>query len=454
MKKENMLLVLLVFLFFLGTSLLLIPKANAIPAFARQTGQACFVCHFQHFPELNAYGRAFKAGGYTQIGGESLIEGEILSLPSTLNASLVTKVRYQKTNGKDNDGATGPTNGSKGTNKGELQFPDEAALLIGGRAGEHVGFLLEAGLTPGETVVTDSAGDTVTVTETNLFTSFKMPIVYGVGPVKLSVIPFTTDALGASYGFELLNTGAIAMQRVLEHAKWTTAQRYIGTTDADTAKAEGLAFVVSHQMFFVNYSLWGPAHGTTDFGPYMSYARVAATPQFMGWDFGAGAQYWRGTGKSGGNTYTHADAWAIDAQVQGYVGLPFGIYKDTGLPVGVYLTLGDAKKSNAGGTANLFNSSTDKDKMAWSVLAELGVIPRKASVSVGYLAGQDRSDTKATADNYKQNAITFGATYHLAQNVRLELDHSILGGNYYKIPENNREADGKQLTTLMLFAAF
>ncbi|MBI3353301.1 MAG: hypothetical protein HY034_00180 [Nitrospirae bacterium] len=437
MKKKSMLFVLAVFLFFLITSLLLIPKANAIPAFARQTGQACAICHFQHFPELNAYGRAFKAGGYTQIGGQSLIEGEILSLPSTLNASLVAKVRYQKTNGKDNDGATGPTNGSKGTNKGELQFPDEAALLIGGRAGEHIGFLLEAGLTPGETKVTDSAGDTVTVTETNLFTSFKMPIVYGVGPVNLSVIPFTTDALGASYGFELLNTGAIAMQRVLEHAKWTTAQRYIGTTDADTAKAEGLAF-----------------HGATDFGPYMSYVRVAATPQFMGWDFGAGAQYWRGTGKSGGDTYTHADAWAIDAQAQGYVGLPFGIYKNTGLPVGVYLTLGDAKKSNAGGTANLFNSSTNKDKMAWSVLAELGVIPRKASVSVGYLAGQDRSASGATANNYKQNAITFGATYHLAQNVRLELDHSILGGNYYKLPANNREADGKQLTTLMLFAAF
>lgn len=443
MKKENMLLVLLVFLFFLGISLLLIPKANAIPAFARQTGQACFVCHFQHFPELNAYGRAFKAGGYTQIGGESLIEGEILSLPSTLNAALVAKVRYQKTNGKDNDGSTGQTNGSKGTNKGELQFPDEAALYVGGRAGEHIGFLLEASLN-------ESADNTVTE-----FSNFKMPIVYDiVSGIKAGVIPFTTSKGGASYGFELLNTGAIAMQRVLEHAKWTSAQRYIGVTDADTAKAEGFAFVASHQMFFVDYSLWAPAHGASDFGPYMSYARVAATPQFMGWDFGAGAQYWRGTGKSGGNTYTHADAWAIDAQAQGYVGLPFGIYKDTGLPVGVYLTLGDAKKSNAGGTANLFNSSTDKDKMAWSVLAELGVIPRKASVSVGYLAGQDRSATGATANNYKQNAITFGATYHLAQNVRLELDHSILGGNYYKLPANNREADGKQLTTLMLFAAF
>ncbi|MBI5182714.1 MAG: hypothetical protein HZA06_07405, partial [Nitrospirae bacterium] len=95
-----------------------------------------------------------------------------------------------------------------------------------------------------------------------------------------------------------------------------------------------------------------------------------------------------------------------------------------------------------------------KDKMAWSVLAEFGVIPGKASVAVGYLAGQDRSASGATANNYKQNAITLGATYLLTQNVRLELDHSILGGNYYKLPENNREANGNRLTTLMLFAAF
>ena len=123
-------------------------EAFAVPAFARQTGMACAMCHFQHYPALNPFGMAFKMNGYTLIGAQGKVEGEGLSIPDTLNASLVTKIRYQKTNGVD-DPAT-PENEKKiGTNKGELQFPDEGALLIGGRAGEHVGFLLEAQLPEG-----------------------------------------------------------------------------------------------------------------------------------------------------------------------------------------------------------------------------------------------------------------------------------------------------------------
>src|SRR3990170_3633852 len=81
---------------------LVVNDAGAVPAFARQTGMACNSCHFQHFPLLNEFGREFKSGGYTTIGGQSLIEGDFLSMPSVLNASLVTKLRYQKTNGNNN----------------------------------------------------------------------------------------------------------------------------------------------------------------------------------------------------------------------------------------------------------------------------------------------------------------------------------------------------------------
>ena len=45
--------------------------ANAIPAFAAQTGQPCTACHIGGFgPQLTPLGRAFKIGGYTQRGGE------------------------------------------------------------------------------------------------------------------------------------------------------------------------------------------------------------------------------------------------------------------------------------------------------------------------------------------------------------------------------------------------
>src|ERR1700692_1510933 len=45
------------------------PPAQALPSFARQTGQPCGTCHTD-FPALTPYGRRFKLLGYTPGGGE------------------------------------------------------------------------------------------------------------------------------------------------------------------------------------------------------------------------------------------------------------------------------------------------------------------------------------------------------------------------------------------------
>jgi hypothetical protein len=45
-------------------------SAEALPSFARQTGQECAACH-NGFPELTPYGRLFKLNGYTFGGGQS-----------------------------------------------------------------------------------------------------------------------------------------------------------------------------------------------------------------------------------------------------------------------------------------------------------------------------------------------------------------------------------------------
>jgi hypothetical protein len=47
----------------------LAPSAQALPSFARQTGQPCGTCHTD-FPALTPYGRRFKLLGYTAGGGE------------------------------------------------------------------------------------------------------------------------------------------------------------------------------------------------------------------------------------------------------------------------------------------------------------------------------------------------------------------------------------------------
>src|SRR5580704_12800721 len=45
------------------------PPAQALPSFARQTGQPCGTCHTD-FPALTPFGRRFKLLGYTVGGGE------------------------------------------------------------------------------------------------------------------------------------------------------------------------------------------------------------------------------------------------------------------------------------------------------------------------------------------------------------------------------------------------
>ena len=46
-----------------------VSPADALPSFARQTGQPCGTCHTD-YPSLTPYGRLFKLGGYTAGGGK------------------------------------------------------------------------------------------------------------------------------------------------------------------------------------------------------------------------------------------------------------------------------------------------------------------------------------------------------------------------------------------------
>jgi hypothetical protein len=54
----------------IAAAVIAVPRASeALPSFARQTGQPCGTCHTD-FPGLTPFGRAFKLGGYTAGGGQ------------------------------------------------------------------------------------------------------------------------------------------------------------------------------------------------------------------------------------------------------------------------------------------------------------------------------------------------------------------------------------------------
>lgn len=380
----------------------------AVSTFARQTGMDCASCHFQTFPALSAFGRSFKAEGYTLMGTQETVKGDNLSLPVVLNVGLVAKLRYQKTNGDD------PT---RDTNKGELQFPDELALLIGGRAGEHMGFLLEFSALSGEAGVG----------------ALRVPFTHKVEGTTLSIVPFLGDSAGPGLGFELLNTGILRPQRVGEDRSAYSAAQYVGL---GAGSAEGVAFAASNELGFANVTFWAPKFGNFGVKRLAPYLRVAYTPHLSpDWDTAIGVMYQSGKASSnnGGAPVDYVtEGTAVDLQLQGQVGkMPLGVYA-------VYaLAPYDAK--------NIYNRSGPNAKNAWSLQGQLGVIPNRLSLMLGYRS----ADTGARTRN-RDNATTLGFQYKLVQNAKIEVSHRMLSGNRYSPKPGN----GDQLTTLMLMFAY
>lgn len=395
---------LLAMLFITTTAMLLPQESGAVPAFARQMGMNCNSCHFQNFPALNSFGRVFRAQGFTMSAAQKLIEGEDMSFPTTLNASVITKLRYQ-------------LSGDAAGGRGEIQWPDEAALLIGGRASEDVGFLMELGLGPQEADLT--TGD---VTGNFLSTKFHINLTDNI-----AVIPFSTDGLGVGYGFELLNTGVQRSQRPIENRKGFSAGQVLGTASGG---ATGMAFAYHTNDWYVNYSHWTPTWGNSHanmLGGLANYIRLVYMPTIGSWDTGFGISSMSGSVKSGATdpaTETFVDSWTIDAQAQGTVGT---------MPLGIYASYGAAPKSTAS-KENFYNTSLVDDATAFGLLAKLEVMPKMQV----YLAQASKTKGATT------NSTTLGVQYTMAQNIKLEL--------YNVSSDSANPAD--DYTMLMFFAGF
>ena len=105
--------------------------AEAIPAFAQQTGQPCTACHVGAFgPQLTPTGRAFKITGYTQGGGEGWAASVPVSLMAItsfthLNAPYPADAVPQDFGANDNPSI------------------DQANVFIGGGLSDHTGGLMQ-----------------------------------------------------------------------------------------------------------------------------------------------------------------------------------------------------------------------------------------------------------------------------------------------------------------------
>lgn len=406
------------------------PEASAIPAFARQTGMACSACHAQHVPVLNGFGRAFKAAGYTMMGAQAKVEGDHLSIPETLNASILLKLRYQKDN---TAGVPNTTTTATNTGNGQWQFGDEFSLFFGGRIAENIGFVFE-----GNTVNNTAGGGTG-----QLLSGFKMPFMFDMGGAKLGIIPFTTDALGVQYGFELSSGGVMRANRWAEHRREVSAVQYNADRGADAGAATGIALVAQNDFGFINLSKWSPSFmpggngggvGSTEFKN--NYVRVAATPTLGNWAMLIGAGSMSGTGYANIATLpVDTKQTFFDLQAQGEAG---------GKPLGVYLQHAYAPATVNG---NSYNGGAvgNPDRKATTIGTDYSIMPQILNIGAAYRNAKNGGAAATNGDN----AVTLTAVYNMMQNVELHVNHSQYNGS-----SRNAVGAQKHLTTFMLEAAW
>lgn len=425
------------------------PEASAIPSFSRQTNMTCRSCHAQHVPILNGFGQAFKAAGYPLMGTQGKVEGDRLSIPDTLNASMRLKARYQKSNGANPDAFPGDT-----TNSGQLQVPEEFSLFFGGRIAENVGFFFEGNAAAAQ-----------------LVSGFRLPAAFSVKNAKLSAIPFMTDMLGASYGYEQASTGAVRNVRWAEHRKEISAQQYVGTDGAGT----GVAIVAKNDMGYINFSRWAPAFMARSGAAQTlrsSYLRIAATPTVStatngDWAMHIGAQFWGGSNYAP-NPPLPSSLVPVDTRAIAFDFQAFGQFG--GKDLGVYATWAKAPAGTAAqpNILNVGNDTTNgtnpvghadpslyrvNDRKAWTIGAEYSLIQYTLHIGAAYRyanTGGATSTGGIVGDNPTDNAITLTGVYNISQNAEVHLNHSIYRGTLYNTPQPN----GNQMTTIMLEASW
>jgi hypothetical protein len=409
------------------------PEAAAVPAFARQTGMACNACHEQHFPVLSGFGRAFKADGFTMMGAQEKIEGDHLSIPANLNAGILLKAKYTMTNGakkvyrKDGgDGVVGydSTTGVDddtvvSTNDGMWKVPDEFGLFFGGRLGESEH--LKVG-----TMIEHSMDDLV---------GFRIPLVTDMGGLKLSVVPFLTDALGPFYGYTESSTGLNRAVRWNEHHADISAHRFVGVA---TGAASGLTFMAKQEMGYVALTRWTPTFPMVDQALSLNMVHVGLTPNIAGWDTVLTAEFISGTSKSADTT---AETF-VDGDVYKATGFTAQGHADVAdMRVGVYATYANTPKSTASET-NSYNTSTTDDKKAFTIGTDVTVIPHTLHLAAAYRNGKSGGKT--------DNALTLAATYDILQNLALQVTTSTYSGSKY----DTAQANGTRQTSFLLETAW
>jgi len=371
--------------------------SEAIPAFARQTGAACLSCHFQSFPSLNAFGRAFKYGSFTDVGEQALVEDDMLSIPSSLNATIVVRPQLASTK-TSGTGTTAP-----GTVKTAVITADNV-MLVAGRIGSNTGAFAEIG-----------GGS---------FANIQLLNSWDLGGFKAGISFFNTG-FGSTAGMEVSNV--YGQHGGLLGGKGLSAVETLAGIAGQTA---GISIFGANEMGFASVS--GVTEGSLvgkgavpsgwKLAPQL---RVFLTPEVAGWGLGIGGGIVSGdTGNLAtvtavaaaapalvnvGATQFNMKKWWIDAQAQGEIG-------ETS--IGIYADYASAAASTAT-KQNLYNAVASK-LSGYSIRANIKPLH---NVIIGAGFGAQKQAAAGAIAEVKTDHFMVGAEYEVYQNFIVALTY-------------------------------
>lgn len=133
MKRNALPILIGLFVFFSG----FVPRAFAIPSYARQTGLPCSGCHYTP-PELNAAGRLFKLMGYIDK-----VKDDNLDVPSGPRRAGLDLLKTLPLSAWFEASNTSTNKPQPGTQNSSFEFPQDVSLFLAGAWTTHVGSFLQ-----------------------------------------------------------------------------------------------------------------------------------------------------------------------------------------------------------------------------------------------------------------------------------------------------------------------
>ncbi|MBV8049138.1 MAG: hypothetical protein JO171_18465 [Paludibacterium sp.] len=229
-------------------------SASALPAFARQTGEACEACHIS-FPELTPFGRLFKLSGYT-LGTTQLFPVSAMAIVSDTRASN--------------------TGGNPAFSRNGEPTIEAGSIFAAGRISDHLGLFSQwtyNNITPstnadGSTRYTGSfAVDNNDIRVVDHIAKQDLDLIYGVSlnnnPTVQDVwnttpafgYPYQTSGLAGTWGtstqYTPLLNGALAHQ-VAGLSAYAFLNKHWYLELGNYQAAEGLYGILSHDVTISN----------------------------------------------------------------------------------------------------------------------------------------------------------------------------------------------------------